>query len=284
MKIKKFFKIPLFIASLIFLFASASYSEINDGDHGFHLRGGLGAGNVYWGYLNQGGDRGDLGEGTGDGALYLSAMYNYKLLGIEASIMSGKISDLEWKDKDTLGDEYTYKSTGSGNYTTVDLKLGAKLFAESGDMGYTYIYGGMHFWTTERTQETREWSIFKETTNKKYKGDGSGWIVGFRDFSTIGWDKGLAIVIQTGLYGGKAPADKFSEDGTEVTYGVKQAYTLGGELAAGIALQNIGLSIVGGVRGHADISVFDDSAASGEDESVFGFGNGMFFVEAGIMF
>lgn len=283
MKIKKFIKISLAAAYIILFLASVSYSEVNDGNHGFHLRGGIGAGNLYWGYLNQGGNTADLGEGNGDGAIYFSAMYNYKYLGIEASLMSGNISDLEWKDT-TGSTEYTYKSTGTGSYTAVDLKLGAKLFAEPGDMGYTYIYGGMHYWSTERTQETIEFAGTKTTADKKYKGNGSGWIIGFRDFSTIGWDKGLAIVIQTGLYGGKAPADKFSQDGVEVTYGVKQAYTLGGELAAGIALQNIGLSIVGGVRGHADISVFDDSAASGEDESVFGFGNLMFFVEAGIMF
>ena len=284
MTIPRLLKISLTAASIIFFISSASFAEVNDGNHGFHLRAGLGAGNVYWGYLNQGGNTGDLGEGNSAAALYLSLMYNYKLLGLEASLMSGNISDLEWKDEDTLGTEYTYKSTGSGNYSTLDLKLGLKLFTEPGDMGYTFIYGGLHSWSTERTQDSIEYNSIKLTANKKYKGNGSGWIIGFRDFSTIGWDAGLAIVIQSGLYGGKAPADKFTEDGNKVTYSVKQAYTLGGELAAGIAFQNIGLSIVGGVRGHADISVYDDSAASGEDESVFGFGNAMFFIEAGLMF
>ena len=285
MKIKKCFKIPFAAAVMIFLLTSASFAVVNDEGHGLHLRGALGGGKVYWAYLNEGGNSGDLGEGSGAGALYLSAMYNYSFLGIEASYMKGNIDDLEWTDKDdTTGIEYNYKSTGSGSYSTLDVKLGFKLFTEPGDMGYTYIYGGWHFWNTVRNQDTREFSIYKETINKKYKADGDGWMAGFRDFSTIGWDKGFAIAIQSGLFVGQAPVNEFKDDGEKVTYDVKQSFAVGAELAAGIALQNLGFSVVGGFRGQVDVSVFDGSAVAGEDESIFGFGNLMFFVEAGIMF
>ena len=179
---------------------------------------------------------------------------------------------------------HKYKSTGSGNYTVLDFKLGAKLFAEQGDMGYTFLYVGKRYWNTERSQDSLEYDGTKYPSSRKIKADGDGWIFGYRDFSTFGWDEGFAIVFQSGFFIGKAPVNKLTDNGVEVTYSVKDSVSLGGELAAGIALQNIGLSVVGGFRGEINASSFNDSAATAEDESIFGFGNVMLFIEAGMMF
>lgn len=283
MTIKKFLINQSIIVSIIISLASASFATVNEGNHGLQLRGGIGGGKVLWGYINQGGSSGDLG--TGEGAtINLSAMYNYSFFGIDAGILSGNIDNLEWSDKDPAGNNHEYKSTGSGTYTIFDIKFGAKLFTEPGDMGYTFIYFGKRYWETKRSQDSVEVDGFKFLTSKKMEASGDGWIYGFRDFSTIGWDEGLAIVIQTGFYLGKAPVNKLKDNGAEVTYPVKESITFGGELAAGLALQNIGFSVVGGLRGDINLSTFKDSAATAEDESIFGFGNYMFFIEAGMMF
>ncbi len=260
-----------------------SGSGINSGDHGLHLRAALGAGQVAWGYISHGSGSGDLGTGAG-AAVNLAAMYNYSLLGLELNIMSGNIGDLEWTDKDNLEIERDYKSTGSGSYSVIDLKLGAKLFTEQGDMGYTYIFAGKRFWSTERDRDTIEVDGVKYSSSEKREAEGDGWIIGYRDFSTFGWDDGLAIVFQSGLFFGKAPVSEMSTDGVDDDYPEDESVSLGGELGAGVAFQNIGLSVVGGLRGEINATSFNDSSAPSGEESVFGFGNFVFFVEAGMMF
>jgi len=288
MKIKNAVKSILsgmLLVLLIPVSLSAQYEDssgINSGDHGLHLRGSLGAGQIFWGYISHGSSSGDLGTGPG-AAINLAAMYNYSALGLEFNLLSGSVSDLEWKDEDG-GTEYTYKSTGTGHYTVIDLKIGAKLFTEPGDMGYTYIFAGKRYWNSSRKQETIEWSSFKDTSTEERKAKGDGWIYGFRDFSTLGMDEGFAIAVQSGLFLGKAPVSKMSTDGADQSYPVKDSVSLGMELGAGVAMQNIGLSVIGGFRGEINATTFKDSAAPTDEESIFGFGNIMFFVEAGMMF
>jgi len=108
--------------------------------------------------------------------------------------------------------------------------------------------------------------------------------VGFRDLSTIGPNDGFAIAIQTGLFFGKAPVDSFKIDGTSQNLKNKDSATVGGELAGGIALQNLGFLALGGFRGEVNATTFEDTAVSGDDESAFGFGNITFFVEAQLQF
>lgn len=289
MKISKVLRIILPGLLLMFLVPASlsaqndDSSGINSGNHGLHLRGSLGAGQIFWGYISHGSSSGDLGTGPG-AAINLAAMYNYSMLGLELNLLSGSINDLEWKDKDEFDDEYTYKSTGTGNYTVIDFKIGAKLFTEPGDMGYTYIFAGKRYWSSSRKQETVEWGSFKDTSTEERKAKGDGWIYGFRDFSTLGMDEGFAIAVQSGLFLGKAPVSKMSTDGADQSYPVKESLSLGMELGAGIAMQNIGLSVIGGFRGEINATTFKDSAAPTGEESIFGFGNIMFFVEAGMMF
>ncbi len=286
MKIKKF--ILVIIAAVTFfspamLSAQDSESGINSSNHGLHLRGGLGAGQIFWGYISHGSSSGDLGTGAGVN-LNLAAMYNYSFLGLEFSMLSGTIGDLEWTDKDSGGTEYTYKSTGTGSYNNFDFKIGAKLFTEPGDMGYTYLYGGMRFWNSERKQNSVEYGPYVEATDQTRKAKGDGWIAGYRDFSTFGWDEGFAIVMQTGLFFGKAPVSEMTTNGVDQTYPVKDSIFFGFEAAGGVAFQNIGLSVIGGLRGEINATTFKDSAAPTSEESIFGFGNAVFFVEAGMMF
>jgi hypothetical protein len=286
MKIRKFI---LIIAAAVTFFAPAmlsaqeSESGINSGNHGLHLRGGLGAGQIFWGYISHGSGSGDLGTGAGAN-LNLAAMYNYSFLGLEFSMLTGNIGDLEWTDKDS-GVDKTFKSTGTGNYNVFDFKIGAKVFTEPGDMGYTYFYAGKRFWNSERTEETRYYNGIPQPSAKETRdAKGDGWIVGYRDFSTFGWDEGFAIVLQTGFFFGKAPVSDMSTNGIPDPYPVNESLFLGGEVAGGVAFQNIGLSIIGGLRSEVNITTFKDPAAPTGEESVFGFGNAVFFIEAGMMF
>ena len=97
-------------------------------------------------------------------------------------------------------------------------------------------------------------------------------------------DEGFAIVLQTGLFFGKAPVSKMTTNGVAETDPVRDSVTLGGEIGAGVAFQNIGLSVIGGLRGEVNATTFDDPIAPANEDSVFGFGNAVFFVEAGMMF
>jgi hypothetical protein len=286
-KIKKM-NLTLACITLIFLFTPAlvfaqSDSGINSGNQGLHLRGALGAGKIFWGYISYGSGSGDLG--TGEGAnMNLAALYNYSILGVEANFQTGNISNLKWTDKDSSNIEHHYTSTGSGDYTIFDLKLGAKLFTSAGDMGYTYFFVGKRFWNTTRKQDSLEYDGVKYASSSERKAKGDGWIFGYRDFSTLGSNNGLALAIQSGLFFGKAPVSKMSTDGVDNTYPVKSSVSIGGELGAGIALQNLGFSVIGGFRGEINVTTFNDSSAPASKESVFGFGNALFFVEAGMMF
>ena len=181
----------------------------------------------------------------------------------------------------------TYKSTGSGYYTVFDLRLGARLFTEPGDMGYTYFYLAGRWWKTERNQDSVEVNgseTYDPLYTGKREGNGKGWNIGYRDFSTFGPNNSFAIALQTGFFIGKAPVDEFKRDGQDENLTNDESISLGGELAGGVALQNLGFSVVGGFRGEINVTTFKDSAATGDDESVFGFGNITFFVEAGMQF
>lgn len=273
----------LCMAALMFA-ASPLAAEVNDSEGNISLRGALGGGKLFWGYVSHGNSSADLGTGP-TGVLNLSAMYSYSFIGVEGNLLLGSISTLEWSDSDSFGISHDYKSEGSGYYTIFDIKIGARLFTNPGDMGYTFFYFGPRFWTTERTEDSLSVDGISTPLMKgTRKGNGNGWIVGYRDFSTIGPDNGFAIAIQTGFFFGKAPVEEFSQDGVEVTQPVDESFTIGGELAGGVALQELGFSIVGGFRGEIIASSFVDTAAPADEESVFGFGNIVFFVEAGLQF
>ncbi len=283
------------IVSLVFIYASIAFfvpalssaqeSGINSGELGIHLRAAYGAGDVAWGYIGSGSDRGDLG--TGDGSSYnIAAMASYTLLGFEFNYMGGDIEDLEWTAEEA-GTEVDYKSTGSGNYKVYDWKLGARLFTEPGDMGYTFIYMGKRYWNSERKQDTQEADGIPNPlfSDIKYKAKGDGWIYGIRDFSTIDFSDTMGVVIQSGLFFGTAPLTSFKIDGTKADLpSDKTPLSFGAELGAGVSFNEIGLSVIGGVRGEFNITAYDDSTDPTEDESVFGFGNRVYFLEVGMMF
>ncbi len=275
-------KHALLSAALVLTAAVPAIAEVNDSDLAIHLRGALGGGRVYLGYVSYSNSTGDLGAGPG-ATLNVAAMLAYSFIGVEGNMLVGTMGDLEWKDE-VAGTEYTFTSKGSGVYSIFDLKLGFNLFREEGDMGYTFIYAGPRIWSMKRNQDSLKRDNTEFPTNKKYEANGSGWIVGFRDFSTIGSNDGFAIALQTGLFGGKAPVDDFEWENASQDLKTDQSITLGGELAAGIALQNIGFSLVGGFRGEVNVTTFKDPLAPADEESAFGLGNVTFFVEAGMQF
>jgi hypothetical protein len=264
----------LFILTLAFQFTA--YAE--DAEHEFNVRGGVGGGRVLWGYIDHGSGSGDVGRGVG-GSVNLKLMYGYSFLGVEGSLTAVPLGELEWEDKDDFDVTRNYKSTGSGVFTILDLKVGLRLFVEPEDMGYTFLYAGYRTWSTERDQESVEVDGFEIPTTVKREASGGGWIFGYRDISTIGPNGGFAIVIQSGFWFGKAPVDEMKTDGVKSPLEEKENLSFGGELGGGIALQNIGLSVVGGVRADLNATVFDDPAAPADEESVFGFGFVQGFVE-----
>jgi len=73
-------------------------------------------------------------------------------------------------------------------------------------------------------------------------------------------------------------------NGADQSYPVKDSLSPGMEPGSGVAMQNLGFSVIGGFRGEINAATFKDSAALSGEESIFGFGNIMFFVEAGMMF
>jgi len=153
-------------------------------------------------------------------------------------------------------------------------------------MGYTFIYMGKRYWNTKRAQDTVEIDGNKTNSDNTIKAKGDGWIYGIRDFSTIGADNSMAFVLQSGFFYGKAPVTKLSMNGDSQSLTEDGSFCFGGELGAGVASQDKGFSIIGGFRGEMTMTTFKNSvdAAVENDDSVFGFGNFMYFVEFGMMF
>ncbi len=273
-------KYTMMTTALVLTAALPARAVVNDSDLGMHRRGAVGGGAVFMGYNSYGSTIGDVGTGSG-AMLNMAAMLAWKFIGVEGNIFVGSIGDLEW-DAELSGTKYTYTSKGSGSYMNLDLKLGFDLFREEGDMGYTFIYAGPRYWRMDRKQDSFEVNGMETPVDNTQEAKGSGWTVGFRDFSTIGPNDGFAVVLQTGLFAGTAPVDKLKWNNYTSDQKVDQSLTIGGELALGVALQNIGFSVVGGLRTEANVSVFKDPTT--DDESAFGLGNVMFFVEAGLLF
>lgn len=279
MKFLKSYKIfyrVLILFALLLMFQFAAHAD--DAEHEFSIRGGLGAGRILWGYIDHGNSSGDLGTGAGV-SVNLNLMYCYSFLGVEGSLTAVPLNTLEWEDEDEFGVKHKYKSTGDGVFTILDLKVGLRLFSEPEDMGYSFFYAGYRTWQTERNQDSVEMDGAKTPMTVKREATGEGWILGFRDLSTIGPDGGFAIAVQTGFWFGKAPVDEMKTDGVKSSLKVKENLSLGLELGAGVALQNIGLSVLGGFRLDLNATVFDDPAALANEESIFGFGMIQGFVE-----
>jgi len=244
----------------------------------------LGAGNVYWGYISHGFGNGKLGSGAG-GCVNFAALYNYKFVGVEAGFLSGDMDDLKGWDEDDSAYEYKYRSIGTGHYNVSDFKFGVKVFTEAGDMGYTFFYLGRRYWNSERKQDIIKWDTLETEFNVKVKSKGDGWIIGYRDFSTIGKDNRTAMfVFQSGFFLGKAPCSKLIIRGEDLAYHADTPFTVGAELGAGAAFPKTGLSVIGGLRGEINITRFKNPNLPEYKKPVFGFGNMVLFIECGLMF
>ncbi len=276
------FRMALFAIMALFLVTAQLSAKVNDEKLNISLRGAFGTGKLYWGFLSHDNRYTDFATGK-TAVLNLAAMVSYKYLGVEGNLLVGGIDTLEWSDETDFGTPYDAKSEGLGYYSVFDLKLGARLFTSPCDMGYTFFYAGPRIWSTKRMESSL--SVNGAVTpiqRATRKGSGKGWIVGFRDFSTISYSDSIAIAVQTGFFFGKAPVEELTRNGEGLSQTVDESLTLGGELAAGVALENVGFSITGGLRGELNITTFDDPLNPPEKQSCFGFGNLIFFVEAGL--
>ncbi len=225
---------------------SAHANEVNSTNTGILVNGALSTGGTIFGVVGNSTSRGDLGTGTGSG-FHFGALANFQMLAIGMAFSTVNYSTLEWSEE-VSGVEYKYKSEGDGRYWTFDLIFGAKMFTESGDMGYTLPYIGYRFWKATRNQEdvTRN-GIPYPAGNIEYELVGNGWIFGIRDFSTLSLG-GFAIALQTGIWFYQAPMSSLKSNGNDVSFTSEQNVGFGIELGIGAALEDMGLSIIGGVK------------------------------------
>ncbi len=234
----------LFVSSVYATFAHAN--EVNSTNTGILVNGGLSTGGTIFGVISNSTSTGDLGTGTGSG-FHFGALASFQMFAIGMAFSTVKYSTLEWNEE-VSGVEYKYKSEGDGRYWTFDLIFGAKMFTESGDMGYTLPYVGYRFWKATRNQEdvTRN-GIPYPTGNIEYELVGKGWIFGIRDFSTLPLGS-FAIALQTGIWYYQAPMSTLKSNGNDVSTTSEESIGFGIELGIGAALEDIGLSIIGGIK------------------------------------
>lgn len=244
--------------------ASDSLSYVNGTNMSVMVYGGIGYGKSYFGETS--GDDISLITGVGDDKAYaceFGSFFNYRFIGANLSYTGVQLNDL----KSDISTEY-----GDGYYMTIDATAGFKLFTEQGDMGYTYLYGGLRYWQLTRNVD-RQGTL--PNSGYKEKFSGKGWIVGFRDFSTYPVSS-FSIVLQTGLSIYSAPIDKDKYDGTNISFSTSKDAGAILELGLGVAFEDLGLSVVASVRSDDNAVVYK---VDGNTEStVFDAGYTQFFL------
>lgn len=263
----------IFPVLIMLILAAPLQANVNERDYGFLLRAAVGGGKVIWGYVDHGGSSGDVGKGPSF-LIDINAMAHYSLFAVEGSLLYGTLGDLKWTDRDNAGVQHSWTSKGSGYFAIFDFKAGVRLFTEPGDMGYTFIFGGLRTWSSKRDQDSLTYDNIQINTVNSREGEGNGWIIGFRDYSTFALDTKFALATQIGGFFGKAPVDKMTDNtGKPVSYPKNETFTFGYEIGAGIALEHMGLSIMGIVSGDLNATTFKDPAAPAGEESIFAFGH-----------
>lgn len=241
------------------IFISLGYAnEVNSTDTGILVNGAISTGGVIFGVVGNTTNSGNLGTGSGSG-FHFGAMANFNMLAIGIAYSGVNYSSLEW-DEEISGVDYKMKSEGNGRYWTFDFIFGAKMFTEAGDMGYTLPYIGYRFWRVNRNQEdvTRN-GIPYPAGNIEWELVGKGWLFGIRDFSTVSLGD-FAIVLQSGLWLYNAPMFTLKSNGNEINMTTDQSFGLGFEIGLGVAMENMGLSVVGGIKMDLQATKFKVSA------------------------
>lgn len=243
-------KLLLTVVILVFISTTSAFSE-NDGgyydkDLNFLVNGGLGFGYAGYGISKDEDNYPDSGGGSAGMHVSLNGLVNYSILGLELSYNRASLNDTKY-ETEVNGTKYEIESKGSGKYESIDIKLGLFFATEPEDMGYTFIYGGYRKWIGQYdADEVRVDGTV--STDPDFLIDsrieGSGYIFGYRDFSTIPIPlSSTAIIIRTGLWIVSAPGDSVTINGDKENYKDSKGFGIGFEIGAGLAQEDLGLAI-----------------------------------------
>ncbi|MCX7679328.1 MAG: hypothetical protein N2316_08915 [Spirochaetes bacterium] len=244
--------ILLALANLCIVHSFAN--EVNSTNSGIIFHGGISRGEVLFGVINNTSPRSELGKGTGNG-FHFGVLAHYSMACIGIAYSSVNYSELEWEEE-ISNVKYKMKSTGDGRYWTFDLLFGAKMFTETGDMGYSYPFVGYRFWKAVRNQEEVTYNGNPDPQfTKEYELWGKGWIIGIRDFTTFPTNE-LSIAFQTGIWFYNAPMGVLRANGNEVMATSEKNVGFGFEIGAGVALEDIGLALIAGIKMDVQATAF----------------------------
>lgn len=236
---------------------SSSDGGVNSHFWGLILSGSAGYGQTTFGFVNDSISDSTLGVGPG-GSISLGAMLNLSIFAVKVEYSMASLETLKWSQGG--GD---YEADGDGQFSTIDLLLGLKLFTEEGDMGYTHLYGGYRSWSIKRNVDKTTLNGFDAGLTPEYDITGGGWIAGYYDLSTFPiWF--FSIVFETGLWVDSAPFKSLKVNGTEpadIEAGTSAGF--GFKIGAGIAFEDMGLLVTAGVK--MDFTATQFSMASYDD-------------------
>lgn len=266
-------KVILSVFSLLFLLtATPSFAEGGYFDKNFNgmINGGLGYGAAIYG-LSMEDEIPDVGAGQGAN-FSLSGMINFLFLGAELSFNRNSINDSEY-DMTVGGTEFSVKTKGSGKYQAIDLKFGFLLATEANDMGYFFLYAGLRSWQGDYDMDSVSVNGVS-TDDPTYLIDsetkGSGYIYGFRDFSTFSFGA-FALSTRFGLWVTNAPGDSIELNGNSQDFSSSSGLGLGWEIGIGVALEDMGLAI--DLYNRLDVTVTTgDLKGGGEAGAIYGSG------------
>jgi len=261
------------IAAVILVIPAYSQeAPVNSTDSSLVLFGGLGYGDSIYGVFESSDPQEAQGLEYGPGLGFeFGAMFNYSIFAAGLIYNSILYNNMET----TSGPDY--ETYGGGSYRTLDVTLGLKAFTETGDMGYTYFYGGFRYWKAIRDVDFTVLNSFPQSDSSfKDELSGKGWSIGFRDYSTFPVSS-FSIVLQTALMYYNAPFEKGKRDGQNIPIKQSECIGLGAELGLGVAFEDIGLSVVAGLKNDDNGTVFKYVGGSGASY-VLGVGYSQFFL------
>jgi len=227
------------------------YSDggVNSGFWGLILQAGYGFGQTSYGYVIGSTTDSTLGVGPG-GGFDLGVMLNLSIFAVKLNYTRASLDTLKW----TL-QGHDYETNGDGNYSTLDLLLGLKLFTEEEDMGYTHLYAGYRYWGVERNVDEELIDSITTGTTYKHEVTGGGWIVGFHDLSTL--PLGIfSLAFNSALWIDSAPFSSFKVDGAESNLETLSAFGIGLDVGVGVAFEEMGFLILAGYRMDVTVTKF----------------------------
>lgn len=265
------------LAVLVFVAAfgtQAFADEVNSTNGGLMLHGGIGAGSAIFGFVQNTDSSSELGTGSSTG-FDLGMLLNYHMFAAGLGFTRVSFDTLEWKEE-SGGTEYELESEGSGYFWTLDATFGIKAFTEAGDMGFTHFFVGLRAWKAFREQDSVSSNLGPlppGVSTGKYEMYGSGWIAGFRDFSTL--PLGIfSLALQSGLWVYHAPIRDLKVNDSGIKIKDDQSVGFGLELGIGAAFEEMGLSIIGGLKMDITATAFTYTSI----DAVAGAGYAQFFL------